>query len=121
MSSRDASGSERVTVFIPRQRDHYDQWVITAPQDVATRPPAGQPGHGSTAILRNQRRRMADGRIQVSQNDVYELICPSCGDRPNLDYCEVPPWLQQLRGPYSLEAGVAAFHAHQGLPGSSPA
>jgi hypothetical protein len=43
-------------------------------------PPAGQPGHGSTAILRNQPVRTVDGRFEGCRIDVYELVCPSCGD-----------------------------------------
>ena len=29
---------------------------------------------------------------------LFELICPSCGDQPDLDYSEIPPWLLWLRG-----------------------
>jgi hypothetical protein len=47
---------------------------------------------------------------------VYELICPSCGDRPDLDFLEVPLWLQWLRGPRTLEEGLAAYHKHIGIP-----
>jgi hypothetical protein len=47
---------------------------------------------------------------------VFELICPSCGDHPDLDYSEVPPRLQWLRGPRPLEAALAAYHKHLGLP-----
>jgi hypothetical protein len=116
VSSPDVPGSQPVTVFVPRQRDRLDRWLSIVPEDVATGPPAGQPGHGSTAILRSQPPRSGDGPVQGRHNDVYEVICPSCGDRPDLDYGEVPPRLQQLRGPYSLKTGLAAFHAHQGLP-----
>jgi hypothetical protein len=54
-----------------------------------------------------------DGRI-YGYNHVYELICPSCGDHPDLDYLEVPPQLQWLRGPRTLEEGLAAYHKHLG-------
>ena len=85
-----------------------------------TMPPlAGQPGHGPTAVLRNQPARIVDGRIQGGYNDVYELICPSCGDRPDLDYFEVPPRLRWLRGPRTLEEGLAAYHGHLGLAWSA--
>lgn len=85
-----------------------------------TMPPlAGQPGHGPTAFLRNQPARIVDGRIQGGYNDVYELICPNCGDRPDLDYLEVPPRLRWLRGPRTLEEGLAAYHGHLGLPWSA--
>ena len=58
---------------------------------------------------------IVDGRIQGGYNDVYELICPSCGDRPDLDYFQVPPRLRWLRGPRTLEEGLAAYHGHLGL------
>jgi hypothetical protein len=45
----------------------------------------------------------------------FELICGQCGDHPYLDYSEIPPWLQQIRGPYTLEAGLAAYEDHLGL------
>ena len=83
-----------------------------------TSPLAGQPGHGSTTFLRSQPARTADGRLQRGQTDAYELICPSCGDDPQLDYSEVPMRLQWLRGPRPLEEGLAAYHGHLGLPWS---
>jgi hypothetical protein len=81
-----------------------------------TSPLAGEPGHGSTAFLRNQPIRIVDGHSQGFYTEVYELICPGCGDHARLDYTEVPPRLQRLRGPHSLEAGLEAFHKHQGTP-----
>jgi hypothetical protein len=56
--------------------------------------PAGQPGHGSTAVLRRQPARIVDGRSEGGYTDVFELICPSCGDHPDLDYSEIPPRLR---------------------------
>ena len=82
-----------------------------------TPPFAGQPGHGSTAFLRSQPVRIVDGCIQGGYTGVYELICPGCGDHPHLDYSEVPPRLQWLRGPRTLETTLAAYHKHLGLPG----
>jgi len=50
---------------------------------------------------------------------VFELICCDCGDDPDLDYRDVSPELQQIRGPFPIAAGIAAYkkHAvwHQGL------
>jgi hypothetical protein len=81
---------------------------------------SGQPGHGPTTVLRNQPARIVHGCIQGGYNDVYELICPrGCGDRPNLDYFEVPPRLRWLRGPRTLEEGLAAYHGHLGLAWST--
>jgi hypothetical protein len=51
---------------------------------------------------------------------MYELICPACGDHRELDYLEIPPRLQRLRGSYGLEAALAAFHKHQGIPWPTP-
>jgi hypothetical protein len=79
-------------------------------------PLAGQPGHGSAAFLRNQPVRSVDGRIHAHYNGVYELICPHCGDDPDLDYSEVAPRLQWLRGPRSIAEGLAAYHQHLGKP-----
>jgi hypothetical protein len=50
-----------------------------------TLPPAGQPGHGRTAFLRRQPARIADGRFEGGYTDLFELICPGCGDHPYLD------------------------------------
>ena len=82
-------------------------------------PPAGQPGHGKVAILRRQSARVVEGRAEGGYTGVFELICCDCGDHPYLDYCEVSPRLQRLRGPRTLEAGLAAFEKHLGLTGSS--
>jgi hypothetical protein len=69
-----------------------------------TLPPAGQPGHGRTAFVRRQPVRI--------------VICPGCGDHPYLDYSEIPPRLQWLRGPRTLEAALVAYDKHLGpLPG----
>jgi hypothetical protein len=81
-----------------------------------TPPLAGQPGHGSMAFVRSQPVRIVDGRFHGGYTDVYELICPSCGDHPYMDYTEVLPRLQRLRGPRTLTAALAAYHEHLGLP-----
>ena len=85
-----------------------------------TPPPAGQPGHGSGVVLRRQPVRMVDGRVKGGYTGMYEVICPSCGDHSYLDYSEISPRLQSLRGPYRLEAGLAVFHKHQGIPWPTP-
>jgi hypothetical protein len=77
-------------------------------------PLAGQPGHGSTAFVRRQPARIADGRIQGSYTGAFELICPGCGDNPYVDYAEVPPQLQRLRGPRTLRAALEAYDKHLG-------
>ena len=93
-----------------------DARLRTGLNDVMTPPFAGQPGHGSTAFLRDQPARIVDGRIQGGCTGVYELICPGCGDDPHLEYAQVAPRLQRLRGPRALEAALAAYHQHLGIP-----
>ena len=83
-------------------------------------PPAGQPGHGSEAILRSQPVRIVDGRPEGGYTGMYEVVCPGCGDHPDLDYSEISPRLQWLRGPHRLEAALAVFHKHQGIPWATP-
>ncbi len=102
-------------VFAPLPHDRRDSWLRTGSDAASGVPLAGQPGHGSAAFLRNQPVRIVDGRIDGGYNGVYELICPDCGDDPGLDYLEVAPWLQWLRGPHTLEEGLAAYHEHLGL------
>jgi hypothetical protein len=53
-----------------------------------------------------------DGRPEGSSTDMFEIICCDCSDDPRLDYLEVSPRLQLVRGPYSLAAGVAAYEQH---------
>jgi hypothetical protein len=78
-------------------------------------PPVGQPGHGEfTASLRRQRVR--PGRMEDGYTGAFEVVCGDCGDYPDLDYSQVLPRLQRLRGPYNtIEAGLAAYHEHLGL------
>ena len=46
---------------------------------------------------------------------VFEVICCECGDHPDLDYSEISPRLQRIRGPYTMRAGLAAYENHLGL------
>jgi hypothetical protein len=71
-----------------------------------------QPGDGWTAVLRHQPARSADGRPEDGYAGAFEIICGDCGDDPSLDYSEVSPELQQVRGPYLLKAGFAAYVEH---------
>ena len=97
-------------------RDRCDPWLRLEAEGVVTFPLAGQPGHGRTAFLRRQPSRIRDGRFEGGYASVFELICPSCGDHPYLDYSQIPPRLQHIRGPYRLDAGLAAYHEHLGPP-----
>jgi hypothetical protein len=69
--------------------------------------------------LRNQPARIVDGRAEGGSNEAYEVICPSCGDNRDLNYSEISPGLQWLRGPHTLEKGLALYHEHQGIPWQS--
>jgi hypothetical protein len=55
---------------------------------------------------------MVDGQPQGGYTDAFELICCDCGDDPGLDYRDVSPQLQQVRGPYRIAAGIAAYDKH---------
>ena len=111
--------SPPASVSAQRPDDRSYPWLRTGPDSVAMPPLAGRPGHGSAAFLRNRPARIVDDRIQGGCNDVYELICSSCGDRSDLEYSEVPPRLQRLRGPRALAEALAAYHQHLGLPWST--
>jgi len=93
---------------IPVSRGPHDQGLTTLP-------PAGQPGHGGTATLRRRSARIVQGRVERGYTDAFELICRECGDHPYLDYSEIPPRLQRIRGPYTMKAGLAAYEKHLGL------
>jgi hypothetical protein len=53
--------------------------------------------------------------MEGGYSDTYELICPSCGDHPYLDFVDIPAQLQRLRGPYVLAAALAAYEEHLGM------
>ncbi len=94
-----------------------DPWLRIGPEGAVPLPPPRQPGHGRTASLRRQPVRIVDGRMEGGYTDTFELICPGCGDHPYLDYSEVPPRLQRVRGPRTLDAGLAVYEKYLGLPG----
>jgi hypothetical protein len=97
-------------------QDRRDPRLRTGSGAASAVPPAGQPGHGSAAFLRIQPARSADDRIDGGRTGVYELVCPGCGDDPGLDYLQVAPRLQRLRGPRPIAGGLAAYHQHLGIP-----
>jgi hypothetical protein len=59
--------------------------------------------------------------MEGGYTDLFELICPQCGDHPYLDYSEISPRLQRIRGPDTLDAGVAAYEKHLGVAPDKPA
>jgi hypothetical protein len=92
-----------------------DSWLRIGAQVFLRFPLPGQPGHGRTAFVRRRPVRIVDGRMEGGYTDEYELICPSCGDHPYLDFVDVPVQLQRLRGPYVLASAVAEYEEHLGL------
>ncbi len=71
-----------------------------------------QPGDGWTVVLRRQPARIVEGRPEGGYTDAFEIICCDCGDHPDRNYSEVSPELQQVRGPYPIADGVAAYEKH---------
>ena len=65
-----------------------------------------------TVQLRRRPVRIAAGQPQGGYTEVFEIICLVCGDDPDLDYREVSPRLQQVRGGYPIRAGADAFLKH---------
>src|SRR5215472_5950197 len=72
----------------------------------------GRPGRDWTVVLRRQPARIVAGQAEGGYTDVFEIICCDCGDDPDLDYRDVPPVLQRIRGAYPIAAGVAAYEQH---------
>jgi hypothetical protein len=71
-----------------------------------------QSGQFWTVALRRQPVRIVGGEPEGGYTDAYELVCCDCGDNPDLDYLDVAPELQRVRGPYPLPAGVSAYVLH---------
>jgi hypothetical protein len=65
--------------------------------------------------VRRQPVRIVDGCFEDGYTSVFEFICPGCGDNPYVDYSEVPPQLQGLRGPYTAGAALEAWDKHLAL------
>jgi len=53
--------------------------------------------------------------MEGGYTDGFELIYGRRGDHRDLDYSEIPAWLQRIRGPHTLEAGLAVYENHLGL------
>ncbi len=74
----------------------------------------GLPGQDGMLVLRRQPARVVGGRPEGGYTDAYELICRDCGDDPDLDYHQVSPEFQRIRGPYPIAVGVEAYEQHAG-------
>lgn len=82
---------------------------------------SGVPGHDrDTAIIRLRLGALHDdpraGRIwDWASIGPYEIICSACGDDAALNYAEVPPEIQDVRGNHvSLREARAALAKHTG-------
>ncbi len=71
-----------------------------------------QPGDGWTVVLRRQPARIVQGWPEGEYTDLFEIICCDCGDHPDLDYSQVSPVLQRVRGPYPIVDGITAYVMH---------
>jgi hypothetical protein len=71
-----------------------------------------QPGHAWTVVMRRRPARIVAGRPVGGYTNAFEIICCDCGDHPSLDYDEVSPELQRIRGPYSIATGIAECEKH---------
>ena len=100
---------------LPAERDRHSgpRRLRPAPaQTTAGTQADDEPSLGWTLVLRRQPTRIVDGQPRGGYSDEFELICCDCGDDPDLDYHHVPAGLQQIRGPYSIAAGIAAYEKH---------
>ena len=70
-------------------------------------------GRDLTAVLRRMPARLVEGQPEGGHANAFEIICSDCGDDPDLEYQDVSPELQRLRGPYrTIAAGAAAYEKH---------
>jgi len=76
-----------------------------------------QHGAGWTVVLPCQPVSIAKGRREDGYTAVCEIRC-DCGDHSDLDYREVSPELQRIRGPDPIADGVAAYEKRLG-PGAA--
>jgi hypothetical protein len=88
--------------------------VLRAVAEMTGMPPglADYNGETARAVLRRQPARIVEGSIEGGYTSAFEVICGDCGDNPYLDYSEISPRLQRLRGPYPLHEGFTAYEAH---------
>jgi hypothetical protein len=72
-----------------------------------------EPGLGWTVVLRRMPARIVAGEPTGGYTNAFEIVCCDCGDDPDLDYRDVSPKHQRIRGPYQpIAAGTAAYEDH---------
>lgn len=71
-----------------------------------------RPGSAGRWCCGASRSGSSRGRAEGGYTDAYELVCCECGDHPDLDFREISPELQQIRGPYQIAVGIAAYQRH---------
>jgi hypothetical protein len=80
--------------------------------------PPQMPGHsaGTASTRRKPVRIDPDGMIRQGYTDLWEVICPACGDRTDLDYADAAPEIRRIRGPYQdNDAAKVALMIHIGV------
>jgi hypothetical protein len=77
--------------------------------------PATEPEQHWTIALRRQPVGPGTSNPENPSSRTYEIICRICSDDPALDHQQMSAELQQIRGPYTLSDGIAAFAGHNEL------
>jgi hypothetical protein len=63
---------------------------------------SGIPGHDNgTAFVRRKPVRIDDdGMIRQGYTELWEVVCPACGDPITVNYEDAVPEIRMIRGPY---------------------
>ena len=96
--------------------DPRDPWLRQGAEGARVLSRPGQPGHGCTAAARSQPAVIVGGQKADGHTGASGLICCQCGGNRYLAYSQACPRLQQIRGPYAIAEGRAAYERHAGLP-----
>jgi 4-carboxymuconolactone decarboxylase len=98
-----------ITAALEEPDGEVDRDAIVRGESMQT---SERPRQDWTVVLRRRPVRMVDGQPVGGYTDVFEIICCDCGDDPGLDYREISPELQRIRGRYTMAAGVTAYMEH---------
>jgi hypothetical protein len=85
--------------------------IAAGPLEIAVQT-CDQSALGWTVVLRRQPVRVGEDHVEGGYTDVFELVCCDCGDHPDLDYRDISPEFQRIRGPYPIVVGIAAYGEH---------